>query len=61
MNEATAGGHPLDASCIDDALMSPRVSVGEAALHDEGDRLEAPMRVRTEGKAAIYGRVVCGP
>ncbi len=57
MDQARAGRHPLHAAFVDDALMAGAVAVGQRPLQHEGHRLEAAMRMRAEGQAAIVRRI----
>ena len=55
--DAAAGGHPLHAACFDRALMTAAVAMGERAVDDERDGVEAAMRMRSERQSAIVRRV----
>jgi hypothetical protein len=47
----------LHAARFDDAFMAARVVVGEIAFENEGHRLEAAVRMRTERQAVVSGLI----
>src|ERR1700682_4970833 len=53
MYEAATRGHPLHAARIDDAFVAAGIRVREAAFQHKCDRLEAPVRMRTERQATV--------
>src|SRR5688572_4014988 len=57
MHEAAAGGHPLDAAFLDDALVPRAVPMSELAGQDERHGLEAAVRMRAERQAAVPRRI----
>ena len=57
VDDAAAGGHPLDVARTDDPLVAHAVAVLHPALQDVGDRLDAPVRVPRE-PGQVVRRVV---
>jgi hypothetical protein len=57
VHEPAPRGHPLHAARMDHALVPAGVLVRELALHDEGDGLEAAVRVRPERQPAVVRRI----
>jgi hypothetical protein len=55
------GRHPLHAAGVDHAFVAGAVAVRQFALEDEGDGLEAAVRVRPERQAAVVRRVGLRP
>jgi hypothetical protein len=50
-------GHPLHATCIDDAFVAAGVRVCETAIQHKCHRLETPVRMRTKRKPSVTRRV----
>jgi len=56
VENARAGGHPLDVTRPDNTRVPRRVAVGHCALPRNRDRLEAPMRVPTDSPLSLGHR-----
>src|SRR3954451_3797708 len=53
-----AGAHPLGQARVDDAVVPGGVLVHQGSLHDPGDDLHVPVRVRLEAEARRHDVVV---
>ena len=51
------GRHPLHAARADHAFVAGAVAVRQLAVEDEGDGLEAAVRMRAERQAAVVRRI----
>ena len=61
VDDASTGGHPLHVTGTDHAACAGRVAVLHFAVVDDGDGLEAPVRVRAHAPAmAAVGGKGCG-
>src|SRR5579862_1867825 len=58
MNDAAAGGHPLDIPRSDRALVPHAVAVLNRSSEDVGDCLDAAMRMPREPRQVVLGDIV---
>ncbi len=58
VNDAAAGGHPLDVARGDGSAVADAVGVVDRAGEDVGDGLDAAMRVPGESGEVVFGDVV---
>src|SRR4051812_136232 len=61
MLQAAPGRHPLHAAAVDDTLVSTRIAMHQRSHHDERDRLEPAMRMRSERQSSISRRIHLRP
>ena len=57
VDQAAAGGHPLNAAGFDDAFVAAGIAMGDVAVENERHGFEAAMGMRAEGQAVV-GRAV---
>ncbi len=60
MNQAAACGHPLHSALVDAALMAGGIAMRQLAFENEGNGLEAAVRMRPERQAIVIAPIRLG-